>query len=100
MLRVNFNLHRHMGYFLIQVYVPCGLLVVLSWVSFWINREATADRVGLGEYPLQRSLVLSLARPKTSFVELNCRNLYGRVFPSQHGFPCAVWPEEPATGER
>ncbi|XP_028968330.1 gamma-aminobutyric acid receptor alpha-like [Galendromus occidentalis] len=47
-LRVNFNLHRHMGYFLIQVYVPCGLLVVLSWVSFWINREATADRVGLG----------------------------------------------------
>ncbi|KAK8784464.1 hypothetical protein V5799_009172 [Amblyomma americanum] len=37
-----------MGYFLIQVYVPCILIVVLSWVSFWINREATADRVGLG----------------------------------------------------
>ncbi|XP_022653054.1 gamma-aminobutyric acid receptor alpha-like isoform X1 [Varroa destructor] len=48
MLVVYFNLHRHMGYFLIQVYVPCILLVVLSWVSFWINREATADRVGLG----------------------------------------------------
>lgn len=37
-----------MGYFLIQVYVPCILIVVLSWVSFWLNREATADRVGLG----------------------------------------------------
>ncbi|XP_022235360.1 gamma-aminobutyric acid receptor alpha-like, partial [Limulus polyphemus] len=47
-LQVNFNLSRHMGYFLIQVYVPCILIVVLSWVSFWINREATADRVGLG----------------------------------------------------
>ncbi|XP_071043648.1 gamma-aminobutyric acid receptor subunit alpha-6-like isoform X2 [Parasteatoda tepidariorum] len=47
-LQVNFNLRRHMGYFLIQVYVPCVLIVVLSWVSFWINREATADRVGLG----------------------------------------------------
>ncbi|GFU19857.1 gamma-aminobutyric acid receptor alpha-like [Nephila pilipes] len=47
-LQVNFNLRRHMGYFLIQVYVPCILIVVLSWVSFWINREATADRVGLG----------------------------------------------------
>ncbi|XP_040062219.1 gamma-aminobutyric acid receptor alpha-like [Ixodes scapularis] len=47
-LHVNFNLQRHMGYFLIQVYVPCVLIVVLSWVSFWINREATADRVGLG----------------------------------------------------
>lgn len=48
-LHVNFNLQRHMGYFLIQVYVPCILIVVLSWVSFWINREATADRVGLGK---------------------------------------------------
>ena len=42
MLQVNFNLRRHVGYFLIQIYVPCSLIVVLSWVSFWINREATA----------------------------------------------------------
>ncbi|XP_074651547.1 gamma-aminobutyric acid receptor subunit alpha-6-like [Tubulanus polymorphus] len=47
-LRVQFQLQRHMGYFLIQVYVPCTLIVVLSWVSFWLNREATADRIGLG----------------------------------------------------
>ena len=39
-----------MGYFLIQVYVPCSLLVVLSWVAFWINREATADRIALGTF--------------------------------------------------
>ena len=38
-----------MGYFLINVYIPCSLLVVISWVSFWINREATADRIALGE---------------------------------------------------
>ncbi|XP_064483347.1 gamma-aminobutyric acid receptor alpha-like [Ornithodoros turicata] len=47
-LLVNFQLKRHMGYFLIEVYAPCTLLVVLSWVSFWINREATADRIALG----------------------------------------------------
>lgn len=47
-LQVSFNLSRHTGYFLIQVYVPCILIVVLSWVSFWIHREATSDRVGLG----------------------------------------------------
>lgn len=47
-LLVNFHLKRHMGNFLIQVYGPCILLVVLSWVSFWLNREATADRVSLG----------------------------------------------------
>ncbi|XP_054267902.1 gamma-aminobutyric acid receptor subunit alpha-2-like [Macrosteles quadrilineatus] len=47
LLQVNFNLQRNTGYFLIQVYVPCILIVVLSWVSFWIHREATSDRVGL-----------------------------------------------------
>ncbi|XP_064637702.1 gamma-aminobutyric acid receptor alpha-like isoform X2 [Lineus longissimus] len=47
-LIVHFELQRHMGYFVIQVYLPCSLLVVLSWVAFWINREATADRIALG----------------------------------------------------
>ncbi|XP_055684188.1 gamma-aminobutyric acid receptor alpha-like [Lutzomyia longipalpis] len=47
-LQVSFNMQRHAGYFLIQVYVPCILIVVLSWVGFWIHREATSDRVGLG----------------------------------------------------
>lgn len=38
-----------MGYFVIQVYAPCVLINVLSWVAFWINREATSDRVALGK---------------------------------------------------
>ena len=48
-LHVMFKLQRHMGYFLLQVYVPSVLLVAMSWVTFWLNREATSDRVGLGE---------------------------------------------------
>lgn len=48
-LQVSFNLRRKQGYFLIQVYVPCILIVVLSWVSFWLNREATSDRINLGK---------------------------------------------------
>ncbi|XP_066937073.1 gamma-aminobutyric acid receptor alpha-like isoform X1 [Macrobrachium rosenbergii] len=47
-LLASFYLQRHMGNFLIQVYGPCMLLVVLSWVSFWLNREATSDRISLG----------------------------------------------------
>ena len=39
-----------MGNFMIQVYGPCVLLVVLSWVSFWLNREATSDRISLGTH--------------------------------------------------
>ena len=49
LLYVKFALRRHTGYFLINIYVPCSLLVVLSWVGFWINREATSDRIALGE---------------------------------------------------
>ena len=48
-LHVDFQLKRHMGYFLINTYVPCTLIVIISWVNFWINREATADRVSLGK---------------------------------------------------
>ena len=48
-LSVDFKLSRHLGYFLINVYIPCCLLVILSWVAFWINREATADRIALGK---------------------------------------------------
>lgn len=43
----NYNIDVHGGR-VVQVYVPCILIVVLSWVSFWIHREATSDRVGLG----------------------------------------------------
>jgi hypothetical protein len=41
-------LRRDFGYFLIQVYVPSMLIVILSWVSFWINVEASPARVSIG----------------------------------------------------
>ena len=45
---VVFSFRRHVGYFLIQLYVPCVLVVFLSWVGLWLNREATNDRINLG----------------------------------------------------
>lgn len=39
-----------MGYFTIQTYIPCILTVVLSWVSFWIKKDATPARTALGEF--------------------------------------------------
>ncbi|OXA53272.1 Gamma-aminobutyric acid receptor subunit alpha-4 [Folsomia candida] len=41
---VHFNLKRHTGYFMLQVYVPCTLIVSCSWVSFWIDPQAVPAR--------------------------------------------------------
>ena len=31
-----------------QIYVPASLIVMISWVSFWLHRNATPARVQLG----------------------------------------------------
>ncbi|XP_014875809.1 gamma-aminobutyric acid receptor subunit gamma-3 [Poecilia latipinna] len=46
-MTVYFDLSRRMGYFTIQTYIPCILTVVLSWVSFWIKKDATPARTAL-----------------------------------------------------
>ncbi len=48
-LSLSFILQRNIGYFLFQTYLPSILIVMLSWVSFWINHEATSARVALGK---------------------------------------------------
>jgi Neurotransmitter-gated ion-channel transmembrane region len=47
-LEIRFVLHRDFGFFLIHVYVPSTLIVILSWVSFWINVDASPARVSIG----------------------------------------------------
>jgi glycine receptor alpha-3 len=34
-LACEFQFVRSMGYYLIQIYIPASLIVVISWVSFW-----------------------------------------------------------------
>ncbi|KAE8602928.1 hypothetical protein XENTR_v10014179, partial [Xenopus tropicalis] len=47
-LYINFTLRRHIFFFLLQTYFPATLMVMLSWVSFWIDRRAAPARVPLG----------------------------------------------------
>jgi len=39
---------RSLGFYLIQIYIPASLIVVISWVSFWLHRNASPARVALG----------------------------------------------------
>ncbi|XP_070198142.1 gamma-aminobutyric acid receptor subunit alpha-2-like [Littorina saxatilis] len=55
-LCVYMHMRRAVGFFLLETYVPCYLIVSLSWVSFWINRDAAPARVLLGV-----TTILSLA---------------------------------------
>ena len=64
---------RSMGYYLIQIYIPSSLIVVISWVSFWLNRGATPARVGLGVTTVLTMTTLmastNAALPKISYVK-------------------------------
>ncbi|KAM7374079.1 hypothetical protein PAMP_006756 [Pampus punctatissimus] len=47
-LSLSFRIKRNIGYFILQTYMPSILITILSWVSFWINYDASAARVALG----------------------------------------------------
>ncbi|ROI16059.1 Glycine receptor subunit beta [Anabarilius grahami] len=72
-VEVIFTLRRQVGFYLMGVYAPTLLIVVLSWLSFWINPDASAARVPLGILSVLSlsSECTSLASelPKVSYVK-------------------------------
>lgn len=47
-LKVDLIFKREFSYYLIQIYIPCCMLVIVSWVSFWLDQGAVPARVSLG----------------------------------------------------
>lgn len=64
---------RRIGYFLIDTYVPSTIIVIISWISFWINPDTAPARVALGiTTVLTMTTLISSARaslPKVSYVK-------------------------------
>ena len=46
-LEVQFALKRDFGYYFLRMYVPSGLIVILSWISFF-NVDKVAERLSVG----------------------------------------------------
>ncbi len=47
-LEIRFIIKRNVGYYMMQVYLPSSLIVVLSWMTFWIKIDKVAERVSVG----------------------------------------------------
>ncbi|ETE71226.1 Gamma-aminobutyric acid receptor subunit pi, partial [Ophiophagus hannah] len=47
-LVLQFELKRNILYFILETYVPSSLLVILSWVSFWITLDSVPARTCIG----------------------------------------------------
>ncbi|XP_074601865.1 glutamate-gated chloride channel-like isoform X2 [Brevipalpus obovatus] len=47
-IRMVLVFQREFSFYLIQIYIPCIMLVIVSWVSFWLDPNAIPARVTLG----------------------------------------------------
>ncbi|VDN87958.1 unnamed protein product, partial [Brugia pahangi] len=72
-LTCAFLFKRNIGFYIIQVYLPSILIVVISWVSFWLNRDATPARVALSVLTILTMTTLTAttnaSMPKVSYVK-------------------------------
>ncbi|KAK0424323.1 hypothetical protein QR680_008611 [Steinernema hermaphroditum] len=72
-LTTYFTFQRNIGFYLIQIYFPASLIVVISWVSFWLNRDATQARVAIGVTTVLTMTTLmtstNASLPKVSYVK-------------------------------
>ncbi|XP_030621397.1 gamma-aminobutyric acid receptor subunit alpha-6a [Chanos chanos] len=68
---VHFLLQRKLGYYLIQTYIPLIMVVVLSQVPFWINKESVPARTVAGVTTVLTMTTLSISArqslPKVSY---------------------------------
>ncbi|MBN3323628.1 GBRA3 protein, partial [Atractosteus spatula] len=61
LMKTYFHLKRKIGYFVIQTYLPCIMTVILSQVSFWLNRESVPARTVFGVTTVLTMTTLSIS---------------------------------------
>lgn len=88
-MTIFFDLSRRMGYFTIQTYIPCSMIVVLSWVSFWINKDAVPARTSLGLTSISINLIkimrwLVHSMGQFYFIIMQCSSILAVVAATQN----------------
>ena len=47
-LLVNIVIARELSFYILTIYIPCFMIVLVSWFSFWLDYKAVPARVALG----------------------------------------------------
>jgi len=72
-LVAKFHLSRSIGFHMVQSYIPTILIVVISWVSFWMDTDSVPGRTTLGVTTLltvsSKSAGLNAETPQVSYVK-------------------------------
>lgn len=71
LLRVRISNRSNPEFILSQIYLPCYLIVVLAWVSFWVDREQTAARIAMGITTVLTMATL-IGSARTSLPKVRC----------------------------
>ncbi|KAM6055118.1 gamma-aminobutyric acid receptor subunit pi isoform 1-T1 [Theristicus caerulescens] len=70
-LILQFELRRNVLYFILETYVPSTLLVMLSWVSFWITLDSVPARTCIGVTTVLSMTTLMIGS-RSSLSKTNC----------------------------
>ena len=70
----SFAFVRRVGYYILQLYVPTAMLVILSWTMFCLNHDHTGDRITIGVTLFLTMMFLhgyaNTSLPRVSYVKM------------------------------
>ncbi|KAG8579235.1 hypothetical protein GDO81_010770 [Engystomops pustulosus] len=70
-LTLYFVLKRNIIYFILETYIPSSLLVILSWISFWISQSSVPARTCFGVTTVL-AMTTILMGSRSTFPTANC----------------------------
>ena len=47
-MTAEIRITREQGFYILQVFVPCIILVILSWIIYYMSPDQVGDRLGIG----------------------------------------------------